>query len=1220
MRHSRLFRIALFSALMLAGPRMWADSTVLVLYKSSENATAEQNIFAYHLQAYAEEAGYTIRYHDIDAAFPPEAVMQEIDAIATAYNGPVMAKAREYIGWISEQLLHRKKVLVIGSFGAYSPDGEIWFDGPILNPFYNLLGLEFTGNWTNDPALIQIESKDSDMVEFETDLTPERLSHYFTFQSLRPDNDIFLSLSRRDMDDSESAVVVKTPAGGMALENYVFAQVDGQPKKLLNLEAFFDACLREPMAPDAVPDKRILALYKRIEDAAPEQTFIARFLAKDLIRLGYWPEYRAVDDGASLDVEMSRYQAVVTWFRTPFMYGAEAYCDWLLTQIREGRKVVIFGNFGAFGSWYEEDDTEVQWMVGNTELNHFLYSFGLEFRGSWTGDTGVLEPQRIDAEMFTSEHPFPQEHFRHYQLWRSVYPDNAVYLQVRRTDQDDSESAFTLRTPFGGFAFEGYIYESDPETWEITFYLDRQRFLRECLEYQTDRTVEPIALVSHDRILPELAGEIEANPPPLVRPAELAPPAPNEVARKILGLYKRRDEEDFSESALCSFAEPVLNHLGMYLDYHAVEDGLPDDRVMQQYRGVLTWFGSSEMPHPEAYVAWLEHQVDQGRKVVILGNFGAWNDLETRIPYRRAHTLFERMGVKLYRTSITNAPKQEIAYLDPEMLNYEYELDLDEASVMEHKLESVDPRNRVLLRLADRHLGDIEPIVLTPSGGLALGDYLLYGTDPAKALRPKIQRLLAGARDIFLPEANYLYYWRLNPYRFFRQAFDLEGVPAPDVTTLNGHRIFYSHIDGDGFKGYSLIDQSNYSAFWVMKEIFHGYTLPITASVISREIEDEPSRFYNRPYMLAREIFALDNIEPASHTYTHPFKWRKGDLQIEPAGSEYDIQRTPVAYVYETEGSMRFIEQNLLPPEKQTEVLLWSGDCHPDAKALSVLYKYDRLNMNAGDPIFDESRNSRTNLSTISNSYGGYRQIHTSGMNDYLYTNGWTQNFDGMKNLVSHFKKTESPQRLSPLNIYYHFYIGDRQLGLDGLHEAYDYCAAQDIAPMFTSQYIQVARDYYATRIFAEGRDTWRVSDNGKLRTVRFDAEPRSVDLAASTGVIGFWRVNQDLYVHLDDGPSHTIRLADTPPEAVYLARGSHYVEHFSAGPEEIAFESYGYGEAEFALANLEAETDYAVTITPNDAPAVSHVLTTDERGTLLVTHPFLTYHGRYRIHIVKRG
>ncbi len=1187
---------------------------ILVLYKSSEGSTADQNIFAYHLAQFAASRGYTITYHDIDASLPSEAVMEDVHGIVTVYNGPIMANALEYIDWLSQQVLKRKKVLIIGSFGAFSPDGETWFDGSVVNPFYYLMGLEFAGNWTNDPNVIEIGVQDPDMVGYETGLTAEGLTHYLQIKSLRPDNTVFLSLKRSDLTDSESAVMVKTPVGGLVMENYVFAQADGGLKQLVNLQQFFDETLRGPMAADAAPDKKILALYKSLEDPTPGQSFISRFLTKDLILLGYWPEYYCVDDGAPLEKDMREYQAVITWFRTPFMAQAEEYANWLLTQIREDRKVIILGNYGAFGGFYQEDDTDVTWWVSRTELNHFLYHFGIEFLGKWIGDPETLVCEHKDSAMVEQEIALTPEDFRHYYHWDSVYPENEVYLQVGRRDLEDAASAFVARTPFGGFAFEGYLFKSDPETWELSFYLNRRQFLQACLEYETDRAIEPLPLTPHEEIFAELDAEHQTKEVP-DKPPEIHTPAPNEVKRTILALYKRSEDADFSEGAINNFVEPVLNHLGFFLHYHAVEDGLPDDAAMQPYHGVLTWFTSAAIKQPEAYVAWLGRQVENGKKVVMLGDFGAWEDLETHIPYRRGYAVFEKLGAKVYQTEV-GAGKQTLAYADRDLVDYERTLDLQETEPLARKIVSAHPDNHVVLRLNDSQLGTIEPIMITPTGAIALGDFLLYSDDPTEDVRPQIEAMLAGERDIYLPELVYLYYWRINPYRFFAKAFDLEAVPAPDVTTLNGYRIFYSHIDGDGFKGISRIDQSSLSSLWVMREIFQKYDLPITASVITREIEDEPSQFYNLPYRLARRIFAMEGIEPASHTYTHPFKWRKGDLIIDFRGEDYDIERVPIKYLYETEGSMRFIEANLLPPDKQTEVLLWSGDCHPNADPLRILYQYNRLNMNAGDPIFDDNRDSRTNLAPISNNFGGYRIIHTSGMNDYLYTTGWTRNFDGMKNLVSHFERTESPQRLSALNIYYHFYIGDRQLGLDGLREAYAYCYNRDIAPMFVSQYVDIARAFYQTRIFREPGGGWRITDNGKLRAVRFNNATRYPDLAVSQGVLGFGRVNADLYVYLDDSGSHTIRLTDAPPQEVYLAWGTHYVDQASASPQEISFRSYGYGRAEFVWANLRPAAKYAVTITPEhdgDPPVAQH-LTSDAAGRLTIRHPFLRYDGAYTI------
>ena len=481
MNHHKIFLSILVGAMLIGwGLRVYAaETSVLVLYKSSEKDTAEQNIFAYHLQAFAEEQGYMIVYHDIDKTLPSEEMMRNFQAITTVYNGSIMKNAKAYIHWLSEQILNKKKVIVIGNFGAFSPDGKEWYDGAVLNQFYYLLGLEFADNWTDDPKLISIKSKKTDMVEFEAKLTREHLTHYFTIKSLRPENQILLSLTRSDLEDSESAVVVKTPVGGLAMENYVFTQVKGETKKLLNLEQFFGTCLRDPIPRGAVPDRRILALYKTTEDTSSEKTLIARFLTKDLLALGYWPEYYPVDeDGIPAKKNMEAYHAILSWFRTPDMKDAEAYSDWLLTQIQDGRKVIIFGNFGAFGEKHGKEEA----LADNPKLNEFLMRFGLEYKGNWTGDSNLLKVTQKKSEIVEHETALKQEDLRHYYEWESRYPENIVYLAVTRTDMPESESAFIIRTPFGGFAFEGYLYKSDPKTLEISFLLNRRQFLKECLE------------------------------------------------------------------------------------------------------------------------------------------------------------------------------------------------------------------------------------------------------------------------------------------------------------------------------------------------------------------------------------------------------------------------------------------------------------------------------------------------------------------------------------------------------------------------------------------------------------------------------------------------------------------------------------------------------------------------------------------------------------------
>src|SRR5690606_16599261 len=63
----------------------------------------------------------------------------------------------------------------------------------------------------------------------------------------------------------------------------------------------------------------------------------------------------------------------------------------------------------------------------------------------------------------------------------------------------------------------------------------------------------------------------------------------------------------------------------------------------------------------------------------------------------------------------------------------------------------------------------------------------------------------------------------IRPFRFLRLALGDTLHPIPGVTTLNGRRIFYSHIDGDGWNNISETPEYNarqaLSAEVILKEL-----------------------------------------------------------------------------------------------------------------------------------------------------------------------------------------------------------------------------------------------------------------------------------------------------------------------------------------------------------------------------------------------------------------
>ena len=75
--------------------------------------------------------------------------------------------------------------------------------------------------------------------------------------------------------------------------------------------------------------------------------------------------------------------------------------------------------------------------------------------------------------------------------------------------------------------------------------------------------------------------------------------------------------------------------------------------------------------------------------------------------------------------------------------------------------------------------------------------------------------------------------WYVNPFEFFKACFGIADFPRPDTTTIAGRRIYYSHVDGDGWLNANETPgfQQNppLSSEIIMREVVKPYPdLPVT--------------------------------------------------------------------------------------------------------------------------------------------------------------------------------------------------------------------------------------------------------------------------------------------------------------------------------------------------------------------------------------------------------
>jgi len=644
---------------------------------------------------------------------------------------------------------------------------------------------------------------------------------------------------------------------------------------------------------------------------------------------------------------------------------------------------------------------------------------------------------------------------------------------------------------------------------------------------------------------------------PRVGAAPSTPPT-GELPRYVLALYKSselyndvegRRPKTATTNEIHGWAQMPLNWLGLMVDYHDIDRGLPDERTMSRYRGVVTWYQSEEMAEPLAYLRWLGEQARAGRRIVILGYLGALRDRRTlkTSDLTVVNEALAPTGLQFLGNWTGNQQVIELRRKDPRMM--EFERKLPPGLPYYQQVVARGAGSRAHLVLARRDVPDSESamVVTGPWGGFAAAEY---------------------ARFQFPGESGAQ--WWLDPFAFFREALGVADWPKPDTTTQYGRRIFYSHIDGDGLRNRSEVRPGASSGQVILEEILSRYALPISVSVVVAEVE--PTLLGSPEFHeLARAIYALPNVEAGSHSYTHPLDWEKQTRS-------FPLPQVPYSVETETAGAIRYMEERLLPPGKRVRLFQWSGSTRVSEEAIAVLARLGVPNINGGDTMRDRQWPSYTRVAPLMRQVGRQWQTYTSASNENLYTNLWTGPFYGFRYVIQTFENTEAPRRVAPVNVYYHYYSGERVASLHSLQHVHEWVSRQPLALLFTSEYLAIVEGFRTARI-ARTAEGWRISSHGALRTVRFDDTRASVDLARSQGVLGFVHHQGALYVHLaGPEPAHVV-LTDRSPMTPYLAQASHRVTAWSQADGRVAVTVAGVGPKVVEIAGLAADREMAIEI-----------------------------------------
>ena len=738
------------------------------------------------------------------------------------------------------------------------------------------------------------------------------------------------------------------------------------------------------------------------------------------------------------------------------------------------------------------------------------------------------------------------------------------------------------------------------------------------------RRIAAAAALAFGLLLPWAVPATAAGAPPA------AAPFGQEVPRTVLALVDLREEDTIRLSRIHTMVELPLNHLGLSVVYWNVADGLPDLSRYPGLRGVVTWFAGEPFADVGAYIDWVGRAMDRGVRFAVLGQPGVRLESGGRpVPLALANRFFARFGLRDDDGYSDLTYKSKPALADG-MIGFERPLSGVLPGYPLFRKTDARVASHLVMRRAEDPASDSHLVVTGPAGGLAAEGYSRY----------------------FDAEYNRRQ-WIVDPFAFFGDAFATDDLPKPDVTTLSGRRIYFSHIDGDGWRNVTEV------APHAAKRILSADTVRIAAIEpfpdlpvsVAPIVGDLDPTWKGTPDSLeaAKKLFALPQVEPSSHTWTHPFQWsffkdysrqneapflnrdsgyrpgKPDDHAAEEAGEVSDIGRYAVPRAYlqqpfdldqEIGGALDYFTR-LAPAGKRAVLVQWSGDTSPFEAALAAVRKAGGVNINGGDARFDADFPSITGLPPIGLPVGAERQIYAAGSNENTYTELWTGRFYGYRNLINTMRHAGSPIRLKPFNVYYHMYSGQKAASLNALVSVLTAARGQELAPIAASTYARIAEGFYTTRFepLPSGADVgrrWRVLDRGALNTLRFDhASASAVDFTRSSGVLGQRHSQGSLYVALDPAVAEpVVALTETdradrdPPAAVpYLVQGRWAFSALAAEGQGFRVAATGYGEGAMVW-HIPQPGRWTVTAERDGARLWSGTADADADGRLALTVP----------------
>ncbi len=577
-----------------------------------------------------------------------------------------------------------------------------------------------------------------------------------------------------------------------------------------------------------------------------------------------------------------------------------------------------------------------------------------------------------------------------------------------------------------------------------------------------------------------------------------------------------------------------LEYLGFVPQTFYVNGNLPKGFLADRYAGAVIKVG--KVNNPKRFYDWVKRAISHGLKVFFINSFG----------FPETPQFMGGLGISTSDDKgVKDSNKPERVYYEATGAGFEVPL------VLEYEYTMLDPSgSRKLVVTRNGYGQESVPFAITPWGGYAMDNSLV----------------------------NYRDLWVYNPFTIFDMIFKKGGFPVPDVTTENGRIMLFSQVDGDADFGHTDFDPNAFIVSYVSKHILERYKIPVTLSVITADLMNEPYGLHVKNAAklrkIFREVFKHKNVEIASHTFSHPFSWPTLVAGVDKPGCRLPVKHYKFSIRQEVDGSVDWINRQLAPGGKTTRVLLWSGDCLPPEKAMAMTYSMGIYNVNGDDTKITNDDPFLKEIKPMGKNVGDYFQVNAAVTNEEAYTNLWRGPFWGFRNVIQTFKLTEAPRRIKPVYIYYHWYSGQKLASVSALKTVYNWAMKQHPIPEFVSQYAKKVLDFRSTAVGILNGG-WLVRNSGNLRTLRAPVGMGYPDMKRSKGVVGYRVAGGLEYISLDNSGNYLVYFNKNRP-AFRLVEANGMVSFFkkSGDTYTLALETDPYVPLHFSIEAKDCRMD----------------------------------------------